>query len=124
MSRATMNICLFIVTLLFVPSIVFAGPEMPSKIKNEFTQYPGSTVMHTMDSPIMTQVILDCGSDSMDAVYTYYKEKATGNGWAVQMENKSAEIYNLMLKKGDKGGMIAIAGEKGKTSATLSIMSK
>ena len=104
--------------------VALAGPEIPAKIKKEFSQYPGSTVMHTMDSPIMTQVILDCGSESIDAVYIYYKKKSVGNGWAVQMENKSADVYNLMLKKGDEGGMIAVASEKGNISVTLSIMSK
>lgn len=123
MLRTTKNICLFLMVLLFTSSIAFAGPEMPAKIKKEFSQYPGSTVMHTMDSPIMTQVILDCGSESIDAVYSYYKKKAVGNGWTVQMENKSADVYNLMLKNGDKGGMIAVGSEKGEISATLSIMS-
>lgn len=123
MSIAKRYICLFLFVLLFMSPVAFAGPEMPKKIAEEFTRYPGSTVMHTMDSPIMTQVILDCGSESIDAVYTYYKKKAAGNGWTVQMENKSADVYNLMLKKGDKGGMIAVGSEKGKISATLSIMS-
>jgi len=124
MLRTTKNICLLLMVLLFTSSIAFAGPEMPAKIKKEFSQYPGSTVMHTMDSPIMTQVILDCGSESIDAVYSYYKKKAVGNGWTVQMENKSADVYNLMLKNGDKGGMIAVGSEKGEIAATLSIMSQ
>ena len=124
MLKRIKDICLPLSVFLFVSSIVFAGPDMPEKIKKEFPQYPGSSVMHTMDSPIMTQVILDCGSDSIDTVYDYYKKKATGNGWTVQMENKSADVYNLMLKKGERGGMIAVAGDKGQISATLSIMSQ
>jgi len=124
MSKTTKKTCLLPLILLFVFSVAFAGPEMPAKIKNEFTQYPGSTVMHTMDSPAMTQVILDCGSGSIDAVFTYYKKKASGSGWVVQMENKSADVYNLMLKKGDKGGMISVGKDGGKTSATLSIITQ
>jgi hypothetical protein len=124
MSKRTRGICLFLTVFLFVSSAVFAGPDMPDKIKNEFTQYPGSAVMNTMQSPIMTQVILDCGSEPLDRVYDYYKKKATANGWTVQMENKSADVYNLMLKKGEHGGMITVGGEKGQISATLSVMSQ
>jgi hypothetical protein len=38
------------------------------------------------------------------------------------MENKTPDLFGCLMKKGDKSGNIAVAGENGKTSATLSLM--
>lgn len=116
-------VCLSFV-VFFVCSIAFAGPSMPKELESEFTRYPGSVIVNATTSAMIVQVITACGSDSMDAVFEYYKEKASKNGWVVQVENASAESYNLMLQKENKIGMIAVGIEDGATSATLSIMNQ
>ena len=122
MSRCQ-HILIFSTILLFcLFSPAQAGLTMPEEIESEFTQYPGSQVVNTTSTNFMKQVVLDCGSDALDRVYDYYKDKAAGNGWIVMMENKTPDLYTCLMKKEDKSGNIAVAGENGKTSATLAIM--
>jgi hypothetical protein len=45
------------VIIFFVFSIALAGPSIPNKIDSEFTQYPGSTVIHTIAIGGMVQAI-------------------------------------------------------------------
>jgi len=110
------------VSVFMMSSIAMAALTMPAELEAEFTQYPGSTIVNAVDAGTIVQVILDCGDASIDAVYDYYKEKSTENGWVVQMENKSVDTYVILMKKGTNGGNISVAVEDGKTSATVSIM--
>jgi hypothetical protein len=113
-----------IISNFLIFSVAMAGPTMPKDLATEFTQYPGSSVMHTTTSAPLVQAILDCGSAEIDTVYNYYKGKATQNGWQVHRESKSAGIYNLALRKNDNSAMILISRANGATSATLNIMSR
>ncbi len=106
---------------LFAVSAVLAGPGMPKKLASEFTQYPKSSVIHTITSEGMVQVILSCGNESMDTVFDYYREKASQGGWTVSTEMKSVDVYQLMITKNNQDGMIVVTGENGETSVVLSI---
>ncbi len=112
---------LFAVIILFSYSVALAGLSMPKKIESEFSQYPGSTVIHTIDSGGMLQVILYCGKSPIKTVFDYYKNKSSLAGWVVIMEIKNPDTYQLMLNKNGLDGMIAVADENGETSAILSI---
>lgn len=113
---------LFISLLIFfATSTVFAGPSMPKKLASEFTQYPNSTIIHTITSNEMVQVILHCGNEPMDTVFDYYKEKASQSGWTDSMEIKSVDVYQLMITKNNQDGMIVVTSENGETSVVLSI---
>jgi len=109
------------VIIFFSFSIAIAGPSIPNKIDSEFTQYPGSTVIHTISSGGMVQAILDCGKSSIETVFSYYKKKASLAGWDVAMEIKNPDTYQLMIEKNDQEGMIAVADENGEISVVLSI---
>ncbi len=102
-------------------SMAFGGPAMPKELASEFTQYPGSTVVHTMAAEGMVQAILSCGKASMETVFEYYTKKAALTGWVVATKIQSADVYQLMLTKKDQSGMIAVTGEDGETSVVLSI---
>ena len=111
-------------TVLFVflsCSLALAGPNMPEKIKAEFTQYPGSTVVHTMAAEGMVQAVLQCEKTSIENVYDYYQKKAEHSGWNIAMELKNADVYQLMITKHNQSGMIAVTDESGKISVVLSI---
>lgn len=117
-----LNISLFISLFIFLTSLTaIAGPGMPKELRSEFTQYPGSTVIHTIASGGMTQAILHCGKATMDTVFDYYKKKISLSGWDVSMEIKSSDTYQLMTTKNGRDGMIAVTGENGETSVVLSI---
>lgn len=109
------------VLILFSFSIALAGPSLPNKIDSEFTQYPDSTVIHTIASDGMIQAILHCGKTSVETVFDYYKKKADLSGWKIAMEIKNPDTYQLMIKKDDQDGMIAVINENGETSVVLSI---
>lgn len=102
-------------------TIALAGLEMQAELKREFTQYPGSTVFQVTSAEGTMQVILDCGDESMDAVFEYYKKRAQANGWKIEMENKMPEMYMLMLKRGAKGAIINISSEDGAVFTILSL---
>lgn len=115
------KIKLVAVLVIFGFSIAFAEPSIPGKIESEFTQYPGSTVIHTISSDGMVQAILHCGNSSIATVFDYYKKKAGLAGWDVALEIKNPDTSQLMLKKNGLEGMIAVADENGEISVVLSI---
>ena len=113
---------IYLVAVIFlIYSIALAGLSMPNKIDSEFSQYPGSTIIHTIDSGGMVQVILDCGKSSIETVFNYYKKKVSLAKWDVIMEIKNPDTYQLMLNKNGLDGMIAVADENGEISVVLSI---
>ena len=122
MTFAKRTLFLLVVAVFMMSSMALAALTMPAELEAEFTQYPGSTIVNVVDAGTIVQVIIDCGDDTLDEVYDYYKEKATGNGWTVQMEDQSVDIYVMLMKKGTNGGNVTVAVEDGKTSATVSIM--
>jgi hypothetical protein len=116
------NKIIFIILTIFVSfSIALAGPTLPNEIDSEFTQYPGSTVIHTIESGGMVQAILFCENSSIENVFDYYKKKASQAGWDVTMEVKNPDTYQLMIEKNGRDGMIAVADENGEISVVLSI---
>jgi hypothetical protein len=111
-------------TVLFILlsfSMAIAGPSMPDQIKAEFTQYPGSTVVHTMAAEGMVQAVLQCDKTTSETVFDYYKKEAARSGWDIAMELKNAEVSQLMLTKNNQSGMIAVTDEDGEISVVLSI---
>ena len=107
--------------MAFSVSIALAGLNMPKEIESEFSQYPGSTVFHTIASEGMVQAILNCGNTPMDTVFEYYKKKISASDWKVMMEVKNPDVYQLMLQKNGKNGMIAVTREDDETSVVLSV---
>ena len=71
------KIYFFGVIILLSYSVALAGLSMPKKIESEFSQYPGSTVIHTIASGGVVQVILYCGKTSLETVFDYYKNKSS-----------------------------------------------
>ena len=67
------KIYFFGVIILLSYSVALAGLSMPKKIESEFSQYPGSTVIHTIDSREMVQVILYCGKTFLETVLIIIK---------------------------------------------------
>jgi len=117
-----LNISLFISLFIFLTSLTaIAGPGMPKELSSEFTQYPGSTVIHTIASGGMIQAILHCGNATMGTVFDYYKKKISISDWDVSTEIKSSDTYQLLITKNGSEGMIAVTGENGDTSVVLSI---
>lgn len=116
-------IFLLVIAVFMVSSAAFAGVTMPEQLDEEFTQYPDSSIVTTTNVPgTIVQAMLDCGDASIDDVYDYYIEKAKDNGWMVQVEDKSADSYSVLLAKGNLGGNIVVAIEDDMTSAVVSIM--
>ena len=109
-------------SIFFIFSAAVAGHGMPKELAEEFTQFPGSSVMNAMSSAQLVQAILNCGTAEIDTVYGYYKKMAAQNGWQVQRDSKSAGIYNLTLRKNNHGAMIMVSSANGSTSVTLNMM--
>jgi hypothetical protein len=105
---------------LFISSLAFAGPEMPKELAAEFPQYPGSTVVHSLAAEGVVQVMLNCGKESMDTVFDFYKEKAERAGWTIAAEMKSTDGYQLMLSKNDRETMIMVMMDNGETTVVIS----
>ncbi|MCF8040975.1 MAG: hypothetical protein K9K65_05260 [Desulfarculaceae bacterium] len=116
-------ICLLaLLVMLSVCTLAWAAPEMPAKLGAEFAPYPGSTVVNATDSPMIVQAVLDCGSASEQKVYDFYKKQASTKGWRIQMERQEKGLRHLMISKTGMGGNIAVGGEGGKTSASITLM--
>jgi hypothetical protein len=115
------KIILVFLTIFIGFSIALAGATLPKEIDSEYTQYPGSTVIHTIESDGMVQAILYCKNSSIENVFDYYKKKASHAGWDVTMEVKNPDTYQLMIEKNGRDGMIAVTDENGEISVVLSI---
>ncbi|MBN2705319.1 MAG: hypothetical protein JXR89_02635 [Deltaproteobacteria bacterium] len=110
------------VFILFSFATAYAGLSLPQRIESEFTQYPGSNVIHTIAAEGMVQVVLHCGKVKIGTVFDYYKNKADNSGWDVTMEIKNSDACQLMLSKKGQNGMIAVTDDDGEISVAISII--
>ncbi len=110
-------ICL---SLVFFSYLAFAGQSMPTEVKAEFSQYPGSEVINTIAQGERVQAMLFCVGASPDDVYDYYMDEIEHGGWNVLMNTKTG-IYQIMLEKNKKEASIVITSEDNETYALLSI---
>ena len=123
--RTKTTICLLALMAMFsVCTLALASPDMPPQLAAEFTQYPGSTVVDSTNSPMIVQAILDCGSASEQKVYGFYKKQAAKNGWKIKMERQAKGLRHLMISKPGANGNIAVGSEDGKTSAAITLMKR
>jgi len=111
------------VVLVFA-GVALAGPGMPKTLQAEFGQYPKSSVYQEQKSKGTTQVILNCGKASIQAVSTFYKERAMKRGWKISRQIKSGDLHQLWLSKGKQSAMIAVSFEGGSTFAVLTLFDK
>lgn len=112
---------LLVVAVFWVSSMAFAALKMPEELNAEFTQYPDSKIVSTHTTADAVVAVLDVPGADIDAVFDFYKEKATGNGWKIEIESKAEDYQALHMSKNDRVGIIGIGCDADNVTITLSI---
>ena len=115
-----LGVFLFIVAFM-VSSVALAALKLPEEIEAEFTQYPGSKVTNSTAAGSMFMASLDCGTDSVDEVFDYYKARIMENDWTIEFESKSENNYSIKVNKESLEGSVIVFSDGEATVVNLAI---
>lgn len=118
MKRA-ITICVFLF-ILAQAAVALAQPGLPAAFK-DLPQYPGATVLQTVDSGGTVTVMFEA-SASLDQIVAFFNKELPQRGWSKTMEARQNEGAMVSYANGQKSLTIGVGPGEGGSNAFSMIL--
>jgi hypothetical protein len=121
MGKKALFLNLWAVLFILTASLVLAGTDFPSELKNAVSPYPGAKVIQTMNMKNSTMATMEV-SDKAESVLDFYTKELKEKGWDISTETGAKAHQSLFARKGSSALVMDTSADKnGKTLINLTL---